>query len=236
MTEEIPLLLIDDREDEDRIKEIGRRRLYQSRVERLPIGDYSFSGCIFEFKTCSDFLSSMTSGHLENQLNELDQYGQNAVLVICGNIEEVRYTRQSWRTNPTLWNHLVASYRGQIWSIMEKRQTRILQVRTVAEFCDFLAAKAKRLGKQEMAQGRPIVTQKSRDRTLEEEAQDCLCAITGVGREAAKSILVATGSVAGASAATNEIFMDIDGIGKIRAQHIREVLNWKCEDANTNAT
>ena len=229
MSDNIPVLLMDDREDEVRAKEVSRRRLYEARVQRLPIGDYSFLGssCVFEFKTCADFLSSMVSGHLENQLNELDQFGQDATLVICGSMEETRYSRSSWRSNHALWNNLMASYRGQIWSIMERRQIRILHVRTVAEFCDFLVAKAKRLGKSEEAHGRPLVTQKSRDRTQAEEAEDCLCALTGVGRDAAKAILGACGSVSMVTSLSEKTLMEIPGIGKVRAKHIIEVLNLK---------
>lgn len=52
----------------------------------LPVGDYIVGDIAVERKTASDFISSLTSGHLNNQLYELSKNFDLSYLIVTGNL------------------------------------------------------------------------------------------------------------------------------------------------------
>lgn len=226
--DEIPLLIIDDREDKERIKQIVRRWPHRFEVKRIPIGDYLLTDHAFEMKTIADFLASMRDGRLFQQTRELDLNAPGkAFLVLCGSPEEAKYARPEWRYDADAWERQMVSFRGAIWSILEKREVGIIWVKNPAEFVDFLIAKAKRLQKGERTSERPVLTLKGNDRTTVQEASDVLAAISGIGRQAADGLLGHFGSIAAVAAADVKELAKAPGIGRVRAEHVKSILTTK---------
>lgn len=229
MTDELPLLTIDERERE-RIQHVCVSPEYTFNVKTLPVGDYLLGfqgGAIeaFEFKTPSDFLGSVISGRVFQQVRELDlNFPGRAHLVICGSLQEARYSRPEWRFDAALWATKEASYYGALWSILEKGEVKVIQLPDLASFVKLLESKAKRLKRGEKHGERPMLTLKSGDRTAAQEAEDVLCAVSGIGRAAARGLLGHFGSIEKVVAADVKQLAQAPEIGKVRAEHLASVL------------
>ena len=93
----IKKIIIDDREGSRiRYAQLDAYADYQTEVEHLDYGDYIFVGgnsvaVCFEYKTATDFLSSIFENRLHNQvLQNIQKYDYTFVMVEAFNLEKVR--------------------------------------------------------------------------------------------------------------------------------------------------
>ena len=99
--DKIVKLFIDDREDERRQKRVMEyNQEYAPQIKHLKYGDYHYitkkgKRVVWEFKTGSDFLSSIQDNHLHNQVYNMKRhYDYTFVVIQCSDWE---YMLQSYK-------------------------------------------------------------------------------------------------------------------------------------------
>lgn len=81
-----PQIRIDYRERPSGVPALLEKLGLPTQVCELPVGDYIVGEIAIERKTASDFIGSLTSGHLNNQLYELSSNFNLSYLIVTGNL------------------------------------------------------------------------------------------------------------------------------------------------------
>ena len=116
---------------------------FEVEVRELKVADYLVNDVAIERKTVSDFLSSMISKHLSNQLEELKQY-KNRLLVIEGVSEQELYSEARHLEGGMHPN----SVRGFLLSIVLKYKTPIIFTKNPEDTAKFIEVLSKRKEKE----------------------------------------------------------------------------------------
>lgn len=230
------IVTIDDREHQTRIKWLQARRDLTVNVERLQVSDYTYGDVGIEFKEISDFINSVTKRYLFRQLSELEENFDKPILVIAGNINDYltnlrkNIPKYRYMKRPQ-WEGVAASKRklfhSTLDSIAKKRRVGVLLFPTETAALEWMHQSITRTYSEgtKKPSGRPILTKKNSDRTPEMEAEDALCALTGVGRGSAKNILKHFGSLKHVINATVEELVEVEGLGKVGAERLVGIFN-----------
>ncbi len=94
-------LYIDDREDSKRINSVKNSNTkYNPQIKHLKYGDYHYitdtgERIVWEYKTGSDFLSSIQDNHLHNQVYQMKKHYDYTFLMIC--VSDWEYLLQSYK-------------------------------------------------------------------------------------------------------------------------------------------
>jgi len=144
--------------------------------KELKVADYLVKNIAIERKTISDFISSMISRHLINQLEELQQY-ENKLLIIEGIDEEELYSDD---------NHSginANSIRGFLLSILLKHKIPIIFTKNSEDTAKFISVLSKKKTKE-----LPLnIRKKSLDK--KEQLQFIIEGFPGIGPKTAKKLL-----------------------------------------------
>jgi len=215
------LLSVDDREDikifelleTKRFKEFISSLKIEIEItkQRLLIGDYLFNNVCCERKTLPDFVSSVRSGHLQEQLaNMQSNYNEN-YLLISGNISECHF-------NPFLRDYSTSEYVGSLASLSTNYNARILIFNNDSLLLKFIL----KLAEKQITKSadKPIfrLTKTKEDRVLQ-----AFCCCEGIGYEKAKTIMTKYPKISSLCQATSEELKEIDGIGEKLANNIKDV-------------
>lgn len=231
---EKPLVLIDDREQDERAASIMAAHSINAVTQRLAVGDYAFGEVGVEFKTISDLLESVKKGYFFRQLEELEANYAKPVLVVQGDVEAHlaslkasvnKFRYMPWRT----WAGIASRIRKEFWGIIDSqvksRRVGVVLVPDVKTFRAWLTHSALRESKPTQRKHEtPLLTMKSKDRSLHEEQEDMLCALSQIGRTAAKALLANFGTPARVFLASEQELQTVKGVGPKTAAHIRAVL------------
>ncbi|MDP3987361.1 MAG: ERCC4 domain-containing protein [Nanoarchaeota archaeon] len=165
----------------------------------LKVADYIVKGVAIERKTVSDFISSMISKRLSNQLEELGQYKER-LLIIEGIYEQEIYTdsEEPGRMHPN-------SIRGFLISILLKHNVPIIFTKDYKDTARFISVISKR-----KPQEAPLnVGKKTLDK--KERLQFILEGFPGVGPKTAKKLLERFGTIKNIINASEEELKEILG-------------------------
>jgi Fanconi anemia group M protein len=138
-------------------------------IKSLKVGDYIINNTIIERKTISDFISSMISKRLIQQLLELQRYG-NRILIIEGKIDEEQF-------NPN-------AIRGMILSIELELKIPIIFTQDSEETAKYLLVLAR---KQDKTQNFSLHSKKGQ--TKQEIQKYIIESFPGIGPKTAKLLL-----------------------------------------------
>jgi len=176
------------------------------KIRNLKVADYIVKGVAVERKTVSDFISSMISRRLLNQLEELGQY-KNRLLIVEG-IEEQELYSDSFSENKTGMHP--NSIRGFLLSILLKYSVPIIFTKNYADTARFLSVLAKKKPREA-----PLnVSKKSLDK--KERMQFILEGFPGIGPKTARKLL--------------KKFKTIKGVINAPESNLHEVLGKKAEN------
>lgn len=181
---------IDNRENSKRITKLQSfcvNKGISYEVVPLPVADYLIMRgdeviAAFEFKTMNDLISSIKSGHMQSQLNDMKEY-QHPHLVICGSLyEHIRSGKQKY--NPFSSEQL-AGFRSK----MAIHKVRLVEADNEPQFFYQMFSIADRIIEAQeddtgFCQALPERHSKSGDVKL-----DVMCALPGVGTKTAKKYL-----------------------------------------------
>lgn len=148
--------------------------------QSLEVGDYIAGDFVIERKTSGDFISSMLSRRLLEQLKNLEQ-AKKKMLIIEGKFEtDEKHTKLN-----------LNSVRGQILSILNYHQIPIIFTKDSEETAKYIIL----LAKQQLKPGQEISMHSRIPKTLSEQKQYILEAFPGIGPKTAKQLLKKFGTV-----------------------------------------
>jgi DNA excision repair protein ERCC-4 len=182
-------------------------------IRKVPYGDYVINNAItMERKTARDFLISLIDGRLFGQLSNLRKHCVHPVLLIEGN---------PFKTGLDFDEIAI---RGALISTQAIWYVPIIYSRSKEETRDIILM----IGRQEEACMDVVPLRGGyRPKRLKSRQLFILQGLPKVGPKVANKLLGHFGSVSGVMNATVESLMQVDGIGRVSAEKIREVLDIK---------
>lgn len=149
------------------------------KIKHLKVADYIVKGIAVERKTVSDFISSMISRRLLNQLEELGQYPEK--LLIVEGIDEQELYSDNYPGNKTGMHP--NSIRGFLLSILLKYKVPIIFTKDYADTARFLSVLVRKKQRET-----PLnVSKKSLNK--KERMQFILEGFPGIGPKTARRLL-----------------------------------------------
>lgn len=168
--------------------------------QNLKVGDYVARGIVIERKTVSDFISSMLSRRLLNQLEGLQQY-EDRLLLVEGIDEQELYTDSSPEASGLHPN----SVRGFLLSIVLRYKVPIIFTKNYEDTAKFISVILKRKEKEISLNAK----KKSFDK--HEQMQYIIESFPGIGPKTAKKLLEKFKTIKNVMNATEEELKEILG-------------------------
>jgi ERCC4-type nuclease len=192
-----PLVIVDHGEARSGLPELLRAQECDVRLERLPDGDYLVSAAFaLERKAARDFVDSLVSGRLIDQLERLSSQYEYAALLIEGD---------SWEGDRRLKTPMLA--RLYQWISLKPYITTLYSPNTQVS-ARLLAALAR--AEQDQRHALPATPVAPAPRAARNPAE-LLCAFPGVGPSNAEKLLAVYGTIAGVAQAPREELCSLIG-------------------------
>ncbi|MDY6818981.1 MAG: DEAD/DEAH box helicase [Halobacteriales archaeon] len=214
-TDDAVEIVIDQRELDTTIaRDLSTREGIETRLETLEVGDYVLSDRVaVERKAVDDFLDTLTGGDrsLFDQVGDLARHYARPVLLIEG---DGLYEKRNVHPN---------AIRGALASLAVDFNASVLQTVDEADTTDLLEVIASR--EQEDSDREVSVHGEKTAKTLAEQQEYVVSSIAEVGPITARSLLEGFGSVEAVVTADEEALREIEGVGAVTAERIREVVS-----------
>ncbi len=184
------------------------------RLETLSVGDYVCSDrVVVERKTVSDFLDTLTGADrsLFEQVGDMVSHYERPVIIVEG--EGDLYEERNVHPN---------AIRGALASLAVDFGVSLLRTSDESDTADLLGVLARR--EQESSDREASVHGEKTAKTLSEQQEYVVSSIAEVGPITARSLLEAFGSVEAVMTAEKEPLLDVEGVGGVTAERIREVV------------
>ncbi|MFB6080426.1 MAG: DEAD/DEAH box helicase [Haloferacaceae archaeon] len=213
-TDDATEVVIDQRELDSTIaRDLSTREGIETRLETLAVGDYVCSDRVaVERKSVDDFLDTLLGGDrsLFEQARDLSRQYARPLLVVEG--ADLYGAR----------NVAPDAIRGALASLAVDFDLSVLRTEDESDTADLLAVIARR--EQETRDRAVSVHGEKSAKTLAEQQEYVVSSITDVGPVTARALLDQFGSVEAAVTADREALLDVDGVGEVTADRIREVV------------
>jgi ERCC4-related helicase/ERCC4-type nuclease len=207
-------IVVDQRELDSAIaRDLSTREGMATRLETLAVGDYVVSDRVaIERKTVSDFLDTLTGGDrsLFEQVGDLSRHYARPVVIIEGDgLYEERNVHPD-------------AIRGALASLTVDFGVSVLRTEDEGDTADLLAVLA---GREQTTRDRAVSVHGEKSaKTLAEQQEYVVGAIADIGPVTARSLLEHFGSVEAVMTAREEDLLDVDGVGEVTADRIRDVV------------
>jgi len=212
------VIVYDYREDRSRVPEYLRRLEVPIQGMELEVGDYIVGNVAVERKEIGDYLGSLTSGHLNQQLWELSYNFELSYLLVVGiasaGLMERKLRRQTY----------VSSLVGS--SLKRATSGKQGQVVTVNLETDFDAALFLKYLHDKVIKGEPRLPRVQKLRASpNEELVNVLAAIPGIGEVRARDILrhPRLNTLQKVMNADVETLCEVEGVGVVTARSIVDI-------------
>lgn len=176
-------------------------------IKYLEIGDFIIGNTVIERKTTNDFISSMLSKRLVEQLNQMQQYKQR-ILIIEGDLNNLY--RNETKLNPN-------AVRGFILSILTNYETSIIFTSDYKDTTSYLIT----LAKQQIKPKTKFSLHSRIPKTLKEQKQYILEAFPNIGPAKAELLLKKFKNLNNVFNACEE---DLNEILKSQSKNFRDIL------------
>ena len=204
-------MVIDEREKKSGIPDLLKKIGVKVEMKNLPIGDYIVaSETVVERKSIHDFISSVFDGRLFDQCNRLKEHFEHPAIIIEGDTDEI---------NQITENPLV--FYGAVSSIALDFKIPVLPTPNASNTAKLLIAMCARQGK---IKG-PFLKKIKKSGNIHDQQLSVLCSLPGVGEKLASRMLKKFGSPNNSFSASIAELSKIEGMGKSRAQKIRNLLD-----------
>jgi len=212
--EETVEVVVDQRETDSSIaRELSRRDDVSVRLETLEVGDYVLSDrVVVERKSVADFLSTLTGGErsMFEQVGDAARHYARPVVVVEG--EDLYGTRD---VHPN-------AVRGALASLAVDFDASVLFTDDEDDTAELLHVLAGR--EQETSDREVSVHGEKSAKTLPEQQEYVVSSIADIGPVTAGSLLDHFGTVEAVMTAREADLLDVDGVGEVTAQRVREVV------------
>ncbi|WP_049937561.1 DEAD/DEAH box helicase [Haloplanus natans] len=207
-------IVVDQRELDSAIaRDLSTREGIETRLETLAVGDYVVSDRVaLERKTVSDFLDTLTGGDrsLFDQVGDLSRHYARPVVLIEG---EGLYEERNVHPD---------AIRGALASLTVDFGVSVLRTEGEGDTADLLAVLA---GREQTTRDRAVSVHGEKSaKTLAEQQEYVVGAIADIGPVTARSLLEHFGSVEAVMTAREGDLLDVDGVGEVTADRIRDVV------------
>jgi len=206
-------VVVDEREKPSGIPELLKEYGLQVEYQMLEVGDYVVSpDYAVERKKGRDFLKSLYSGRLFDQAHQLCETYDHPVLVVEGElplfVREMARPRAFWGALTTL----AFEYGLSVFFTADAGQT-----------ADFIYTLTRHRG---FARPRgPLIRKKPRVKGLERTQLFLVSSLPGIGPKLADRALRRFGTVRRVFSASVAELSSVDGIGRIKAEKMAEILD-----------
>ncbi|MFB6091050.1 MAG: ERCC4 domain-containing protein, partial [Halobellus sp.] len=207
-------IVVDQRELDAAIaKDLSKRDGVRTRLETLAVGDYVLSDRVaVERKSVADFLDTLLDGErsLFEQIGDLARAYARPVLIVEGDgLYEER-------------NVHPGAIRGALASLAVDFDVSVLRTRDESDTAELLLTIAER---EQGERDRTVSVHGEKSaKTLAEQQEYVVSAIADIGPVTAQSLLREFGTVEGVMTAREDDLREVDGVGEVTAERIREVV------------
>ncbi len=217
------ILFIDNRERsglEDLVKKyIDKTDGLFHQTKQNMICDYAYRSMGIEAKSIHDYMGSMMSGHLEQQLHNLDDNYNQPILLIWGTLDN--YLAQAVKAGRKIpYQRAWSSYIGSLSRFSTDYDIQIVTLPDRSSAARFICKRFEKDG----TLGSSSTYRVLRKTTSEDMRVDTLRA-AGASQVIAEKLLEEFGSVAEIAATPMKELITLKGLGKVRANKILAVLN-----------
>jgi len=167
-------VIIDYREKNSLVASYLVKSGFEIEFKNLKVGDYIFKDTIIERKTVPDFISSMISRRLINQIEELKQF-KNKMIIIEGIDENELYNENSGINSNAV--------RGFILSIILKHKVPLIFSKNAEDTAKFIEVLSKKKTKE------ISLNVKKKNLSKNEQIQFILESFHGIGPKKSKILL-----------------------------------------------
>ncbi|WP_254762385.1 DEAD/DEAH box helicase [Natrinema marinum] len=207
-------LVADQREmDANIARDLSRREEIDVRLETLEVGDYVLSDrVVVERKSVADFVDSLVGGDRSvfEQVGAMARHYSRPVVVVEG---AGLYEQRDVHPN---------AVRGALSSLAVDFGASVLRTESEDDTTELLAVIA---GREQATADREVsVHGEKGTKTLSEQQEYVVASIAEIGPVTARSLLSEFGTVEGVMIATEDELQAADGVGKVTAERIREVV------------
>lgn len=197
----------------------GKPNPIRWQVKQNLITDYCYGQLGIEAKTIGDYFSSLTSGHLQHQLENMDDNFNHMVLVIHGTVDQHVANMRKRRIKVSM-AQMENMFIGSLARFDVDFDMTIMHFTTSSAAARWIVKRCSKDGTTSSGS-----TYRTLRRTTSEDVRvDGLRAI-GCSEAIAKRLLEHFGSIAEICNATSKELMKIEGVGKIRANSIVSAFN-----------
>lgn len=190
---------------------------YQER-ENL-ITDYAFGRVGIEAKSIQDYMGSLYSGHLERQLQNLDDNYTEMILVVHGTIDH--YILQAKKGGKNLqFPRVFNAYLGSLARFSNDYDVSIFTFSDRSSAARFISKRFEKHG----TLGQSSTYRLMRKTATEDRRIDAL-RMTGCSEAIARRLLEEYGSISEITSMTPKELQSIEGVGKITANRILHCFN-----------
>ncbi|WP_178915648.1 DEAD/DEAH box helicase [Natronomonas gomsonensis] len=206
-------IVADQRELDSHIaRDLSTRDGIETRLETLEVGDYVLSDrVVVERKSVEDFLDTLVGGDrsMFEQVGAAARYYARPVVIIEG-----KRLYEARNVHPN-------AIRGALASLAVDFGASVMQTADEEETADLLEVIATR--EQETDDRTVSVHGEKGGKTLTEQQEYVVGSIAEVGPITARALLEHFGSVEGVMTAEEDDLLDVEGVGAVTAERIREV-------------
>lgn len=216
------VLFIDNRERsglEDLVKKYCDKKGLKYQTRQNMITDYAFGSVGIESKSMADYMNSLYSGHLEHQLQNLDDNYNQGILLVWGTVDKyVADAKKGGRKIP-----YARAWSGFIGSLARWAVDYDVSIITLSDRSSAARFICKRFEKHGTIGG--ASTYRVMRRTNSEDMRMDVLRGAGCSEAIAERLLDQHGSIIEIAGLTGKELMKIEGVGKVRAQKILTVLS-----------
>ena len=194
-------------------RDLSRREEYEISLETLSVGDYVLSDrVVVERKSVADFVDSLVGGDRSvfEQVGAMARHYSRPIVVVEG---EGLYEQRDVHPN---------AIRGALSSLAVDFGASVLRTESEDDTTELLAVIAGR--EQSTADREVSVHGEKGTKTLSEQQEYVVASIAEIGPVTARSLLEEFGTVEGVMIATEDELQAADGVGRVTAERIREVI------------
>ncbi|QLD86512.1 DEAD/DEAH box helicase [Natronomonas halophila] len=206
-------IVADQRELDSHIaRDLSTREGIETQLETLDVGDYVLSDrVVVERKAVEDFLDTLTGGDrsMFEQVGSAARYYGRPVVIIEG---EGLYEKRNVHPN---------AIRGALASLAVDFGASVMQTTDPEETADLLEVIATR--EQETDDREVSVHGEKGGKTLTEKQEYVVSSVAEVGPITARGLLEHFGSVEAVMTADEDDLQEVDGVGEVTAERIREI-------------
>jgi ERCC4-type nuclease len=214
------MMQIDYREEKSKIPKLLEQLKVPYQLAKLEVGDYAIADVLVERKQINDYLSSLITGHLSQQLYELSYNAELSYLIVEGSVSGALITQKIKRE--VYLSSLVGS---SFKRAPDGKQGQIITVNLetpydTAFFLKFLYEKVKNDEPR-------LPTLKKANFSNKDRAIYILSSFPGIGEKRAKALLDKFGTIKNVINANIEDLIQVEGFGKKRASDLFWMVNEK---------